>query len=215
MESVRSRSRWLLLPGVAAAAVLAAATLLTSQPDSSRAATGPQAYGAPGDVFELGGCTGWAITPSLIATADHCPMGAGLDVVSVSGKHVTTTGRTDVPGSGITVLRTDGTDLAPFRVASADPAGQATVYGFGHSGGVLRQAVIGPAVVTGGDRVVWRINPGGTVCHGDSGAPVVQGDAVVAVLQDGDDKADGCAAAETGTMAAAPALAWLRENGLA
>jgi len=158
---------------------------------------------------------GWAISPSLIATADHCPMGAGLDVVSVSGKHATTTGRTDIPGSGITVLRTDGADLAPFGVADADPAGQATVYGFGSSGGVLRQAVIGPAVATGGARVVWGINPGGTVCHGDSGAPVVQGGAVVAVLEDGDDRAGSCAAAEAGTMAAAPALAWLRRNGLA
>ncbi len=210
VASITVGRRWRFAAALAVAVVTAYAAAV---PFQGHAATGPEVSAPPGDVFSVGGCTAWAIAPDTIATATHCQLGAGVHAVSVSGKDVTTIDSTDVPGSQITVLRTRGSKLTPFRVAALDPGGRATVYGFGHSGGVLRKAQIGPVHSTDGARITWGIVGGDTVCHGDSGAPVVQGGAVVAALEDGDDARNGhCAGRETGTMATAPVWRWLQDH---
>jgi hypothetical protein len=161
-------------------------------------------------VFDMAGCTGFAIRQNVVVTAGHCDPADGAEFVSVSGKHVRSVRHVKVPGFDASVVTTDASNLSPFPVGEIDPGAPASVLGLGDSGGVLRLAHLLPGQADSPGHVSFLIEDANssTTCHGDSGAPVVQGEAAVGILVDGDDGFKGhCALFRTGVVPLQSALA--------
>jgi hypothetical protein len=199
--------------GTAALAIIAPLAL-------SHAAQGTVVSTAPGTVFNLGGCTGFAISQSVMLTAKHCEITPGTRLVSMTGESFNAVEVIDAPGVDAQAVVSDATDLVPFSISPPQPGVEVTVFGYGRSrddaagGAVMRQAVLGAGHPDNGAGTFDIDMPpqGDTVCQGDSGGPAVQGGAVTGIIVGGD--AATCATALAQAVSAQPVVDWLRSQGV-
>jgi hypothetical protein len=197
--------------GIAVAAGVAALPAAVTQ-----AAQEPVVTSAPADVFNLGDCTGFAVSTKVVLTAKHCEPTTSNLLVSWSGKRPQIQRVIDVPGTDVTALVTDAHNLAPFAVKEVDREAGVSVYGYGRSvndpdpGEVMRHVELAGGPPYGQD-VVWTVrSPGETACLGDSGAPALQEGSVVAVVTSVDEAP--CGKRLVGGVPVAPAYRWLQRH---
>lgn len=187
----------------------------------ARAAQGSDAPTAPGTVVNLSGCTGFAVSPSVLLAAKHCGITQDSPLISMTGERSQVVRVVEVPNLDAEAIVSDASDLVPFDVGPVRAGGTVQVYGYGRSrdddrGAVaLRLANLGAAHAPDGPDGQFAIDvdpQGDTVCEGDSGAPALQDGQVTGIVVSGDGPPCGT---HTGyAIPAQPALDWLKEQGI-